>query len=69
MESSQVRNHISVLLQRASLHLEIIFCHAVGLFFTDQPSFFVVAELGRNAMSVQAAPHDPGAGLQYVLYI
>lgn len=30
----------------------------------DETLLLCVAELGRDALSVQAAPHDPGAGLQ-----
>lgn len=30
----------------------------------DETLWLCVAELGRDALSIQAAPHDPGAGLQ-----
>lgn len=41
----------------------------LSYFCTDLFFFLLcVAELGRDALSVQTAPHDPGAGLQYVSY-
>lgn len=33
------------------------------MFLADGTLFLCVAELGRDALSVQAAPHDPGFGL------
>ena len=30
----------------------------------DETLWLCVAELGRDALSIQAAPHDPGASLQ-----
>lgn len=33
-------------------------------FCADQMFWLCVAELGWNALSIQAAPHDPGASLQ-----
>lgn len=32
--------------------------------YADETLWLCVAELGRDALPIQAAPHDPGAGLQ-----
>lgn len=46
--------------------LVLVFGAAVGILLVcaDETLWLCVAELGRDALSIQAAPHDPGAGLQ-----
>lgn len=46
--------------------LVLVFGAAVGILLVcaDKTLWLCVAELGRDALSIQAAPHDPGAGLQ-----
>lgn len=44
----------------------LLFGAAVGVLLVcaDETLWLCVAELGRDALSIQAAPHDPGTGLQ-----
>lgn len=45
-------------------HTLYVMVVCVVIVCADETLSLSVAELGRNALSVQAAPHDPGASLQ-----
>lgn len=47
-----------------STHTLYVMVAHVVIVCADKTLSLAVAELGRDALSVQAAPHDPGAGLQ-----
>lgn len=51
-------------LAKLLIYTRVMACLCRDLFCADETLSLCVAELGRDALSVQAAPHDPGASLQ-----
>lgn len=49
---------------RQAVNILILWLVCVVIVCADETLSLCVAELGRDALSVQAAPHDPGASLQ-----
>lgn len=66
----ELRRNVQIKKEKKSVSINallvLVFGGAIGILLVcaDETLLLCVAELGRDALSIQAAPHDPGAGLQ-----